>query len=142
LESEKSFKNLQEGDKMLTQIRKIIRNAFRQGEKGFTLMEVVISMAIFATGLLMMVPMIVTAQKGNIFANGTTKAAHYIQAKIEEIKNTHNFNSGHDTPEGMTRTWTVEDVNSFLKKITLEMKWLDKDSLEHRDVTVTYESHN
>jgi len=127
---------------MLTKIRKIIQGLFPQGEKGFTLMEVVISMAIFATGLLMMVPMIVTAQKGNIFATGTTKAAHYIQAKIEEIKNTHNFTSGNDSPEGMTRRWTVTDVNSFLKSITLEMVWLDKDSLEHHNVTVTYESHN
>jgi prepilin-type N-terminal cleavage/methylation domain-containing protein len=127
---------------MLTKIRKIIQSLFPQGEKGFTIMEVVISMAIFATGLLMMVPMIVTAQKGNIFANGTTKAAHYLQAKIEEIKNTHNFTSGQDAPEGMTRRWTVTDVNSFLKSITLEMVWLDKDSLEHHDVTVTYESHN
>lgn len=127
---------------MLTKIRKIIQGLLPWGEKGFTLMEVVISMAIFATGLLMMVPMIVTAQKGNIFASGTTKAAHYIQAKIEEIKNTHDFSSGTDHPEGMTRMWTVEDINSFLKKITLEMVWLDKDSLAHHNVTVTYESHN
>ena len=127
---------------MLIKIRKIIQSLFPRGEKGFTLMEVVISMAIFATGLLMMVPMIVTAQKGNIFANGTTKAAHHIQAKIEEIKNTHNFASGYDHPEGMTRRWTVEDINSFLKRVTLEMVWLDKDSLEHHNVTVTYESHN
>jgi prepilin-type N-terminal cleavage/methylation domain-containing protein len=127
---------------MLTKIRKIIQGLFPRGEKGFTLMEVVISMVIFATGLLMMVPMIVTAQKGNIFASGTTKAAHYLQAKIEEIKNTHNFTSGSDTPEGMTRSWTVTDVNSFLKSITLEMVWLDKDSLAHHNVTVTYESHN
>jgi len=127
---------------MLTKIRKIVQSLFPQGEKGVTLLEVVISMAIFSTGLLMMVPMIVTAQKGNIFANGTTKAAHHIQAKIEEIKNTHNFASGSDTPEGMTRSWTVTDVNSFLKSITLEMVWLDKDSLEHHNVTVTYESHN
>jgi len=121
---------------------KIIQGLFTQGEKGVTLMEVVISMAIFSTGLLMMVPMIVTAQRGNIFASGTTKAAHYIQAKIEEIKNTHDFTSGQDYPEGMTRRWTVTDVNSFLKSITLEMVWLDKDSLEHHNVTVTYESHN
>jgi prepilin-type N-terminal cleavage/methylation domain-containing protein len=139
---EKSHRKYQVGEKMLTKIRKIVQGLFRRGEKGFTLMEVVISMAIFATGLLMMVPMIVTAQKGNVFASGTTKAAHYLQAKMEEIKNTHNFTSGQDTPEGMTRRWTVENVNTFLEKITLEMVWVDKDSLEHHNVTVTYESHN
>lgn len=127
---------------MLIKIKRIIDSLFPKAERGFTLLEVVVSMAIFATGLLMMVPMIVTAQKGNVFANGTTKAAHYIQAKIEEIKNTHDFTSGSDTPEGMTRTWTTSDVNTFLKQITVVIVWLDKEMHEHRDSTVTYESHN
>jgi prepilin-type N-terminal cleavage/methylation domain-containing protein len=127
---------------MLAKIRKAIARVFPPKERGFTLLEVVVSMVIFATGLLMLVPMIVTSQKGNVFADWTTRAAHHIQAKIEEIKNTHNFTSGHDNPEGMTRTWTVEDYSTFLKKITVEMTWRDKTSLEHHNVTVTYESHN
>ena len=127
---------------MFIQIRKIIDNLLPKAERGFTLLEVVVSMAIFATGLLMMVPMIVTAQKGNVFANNTTKAAHYIQAKFEEIKNTHDFTSGSDTPEGMTRTWTTSDVNTYLKKISIVIVWLDKERHEHRDSTITYESHN
>jgi prepilin-type N-terminal cleavage/methylation domain-containing protein len=127
---------------MLIKIRKIIDSFLPKAERGFTLLEVVVSMAIFATGLLMMVPMIVTAQKGNVFANGTTKAAHYIQAKFEEIKNTHNFTSGTDTPEGMTRTWTTSDVNTYLKQISIVIVWLDKERHEHRDSTTTYESHN
>jgi len=127
---------------MLIKIKRIIENLFPKAERGFTLLEVVVSMAIFATGLLMMVPMIVTAQKGNVFANGTTKAAHYIRAKFEEIKNTHDFTSGSDTPEGMTRTWTTSDVNTYLKKISIVIVWLDKERHEHRDSTVTYESHN
>ena len=127
---------------MLIKIKRIIENLFPKAERGFTLLEVVVSMAIFATGLLMMVPIIVTAQKGNVFANGTTKAAHYIRAKIEEVKNTHDFTSGSDTPEGMTRTWTTSDVNTYLKKISIVIVWLDKERHEHRDSTVTYESHN
>ena len=127
---------------MLAKIRKAIARIFSSGEDGFTLLEVMVSMIIFATGLLMLVPMIVTSQKGNVFADWTTRAAHHIQAKIEEIKNTHNFTSGHDHPEGMTRTWTVEDYNAFLKKIKVEMTWLDKERLEHHNTTVTYESHN
>ncbi len=127
---------------MLIKIKRTIESLFPKAERGFTLLEVVVSMAIFATGLLMMVPMIVTAQKGNVFANGTTKAAHYIQAKFEEIKNTHNFTSGSDTPEGMTRTWTTSDVNTYLKQITIVIVWLDKERHEHRDSTTTYESHN
>ena len=128
---------------MLTKIRRLIQRSFPTRTEGFTLLEVMVSMVIFATGLLMMVPMIVTSIKGNVFADMTTKAAHYIQAKIEEIKNTHDFTSGSDSPEtGMTRTWTVEDYGTRLKKITLQMNWLDKDSLEHNNVVITYESYN
>jgi len=127
---------------MLAKISKTMAKVFLHRQEGFTLLEVMVSMVIFATGLLMLAPMIVTSQKGNIFADWTTKAAHHIQAKIEEIKNTHNFTSGTDYPEGMTRAWTVETYGSYLKKITIQMTWLDKDSLEHNNVTTTYESHN
>ncbi len=127
---------------MLIKIRRLIQRILPNGQEGFTLLEVMVSMIIFATGLLMMLPMIVTSIKGNVFADMTTKAAHHIQAKIEEIKNTHSFTSGSDSPEGMTRIWTVEDYGSHLKKITLQMNWVDKDSLQHQNVTVTYESYN
>ena len=127
---------------MLTKIRRFIERLFPAGQEGLTLLEVMVSMVIFATGLLMMMPMIVTSIKGNVFADMTTKAAHHIQAKIEEIKNTHNFTSGYDNPEGMIRTWTVEDYGTRLKKITVQMTWLDKDSLEHNNVVITYESYN
>ena len=127
---------------MLAKIRRLLEKIFSSGKEGFTLLEVMVSMIIFATGLLMMVPMIVTSMKGNVFADMTTKAAHHIQAKIEEIKNTRNFSSGYDNPEGMTRTWTVEDFGTRLKKITVQMTWLDKDSLEHNNIVITYESYN
>ena len=127
---------------MLTKIRRLTERIFPRRNSGFTLLEVMVSMVILATGLLMMMPMIVTSIKGNVFADMTTKAAHHIQAKIEEIKNTHNFTSGYDNPEGMTRTWTIEDYGTRLKKITVQMNWLDKDNLEHNNVVITYESYN
>lgn len=128
---------------MLMKIRRSIQKVVPSGERGFTLLEVMASMVIFATGLLMMIPMIVTSMKGNIFADMTTRAAHHLQAKIEEIKNTHNWNSGSDCPEtGMTRTWTIENAAANLKKITVQMNWYDQDSLQHDNVVVTYESYN
>ncbi len=127
---------------ILIQMKRWTKKILHPGNKGFTLLEVMVSMIIFATGLLMLVPMIVTSIKGNVFADMTTRAAHHIQAKIEEIKNTHDFTSGSDHPDGMTRTWTVEDYGANLKKITVQMTWLDKDSLEHNNVVITYESHN
>jgi prepilin-type N-terminal cleavage/methylation domain-containing protein len=127
---------------MLARIRRIIQHGVPSAEGGFSLLEVMVSMVIFATGLLMMIPMIITSIKGNVFADMTTRAAHHIQGKIEEIKNTHDLISGSDSPEGMTRRWTVEDCGPNLKKITVQLNWVDKDSLEHENVVITYESHN
>jgi prepilin-type N-terminal cleavage/methylation domain-containing protein len=142
LEKRKTSRFLERESIMLIKIKRLIHRIFPTGQEGFTLTEVIISMVIFATGLLMMIPMIVTSIKGNVFADMTTKAAHHIQAKVEEIKNTHTFSSGSDNPEGMTRTWIVEDYGTRLKKITVQMNWLDQDSLEHNNVVITYESYN
>jgi prepilin-type N-terminal cleavage/methylation domain-containing protein len=128
---------------MLKKLRKTINRLLpHRGEQGFTLLEVMVSMIIFATGLLMMVPMIVTSIRSNQVADMSTKAAHYIQAKIEEIKNTHDFTSGYDNPEGMTRTWTIASSGSNLEIITVQIDWVDQDSIQHSNVTTTYESHN
>lgn len=127
---------------MLKKIRGFLLRIHPKGSKGLTLVEVLVSMVIFATGLLMLIPMIITSIKGNEWADMTTKAAHHIHAKVEEIKNTHDWTSGEDSPEGMARTWTVEDQSSFLKKIMVKMNWVDKDSMQHCDSVVTYESYN
>jgi len=127
---------------MLRKTRRFLLKIHSKGSEGFSLLEVLVSLIIFATGLLMLAPMIITSIKGNEWADMTTKAAHHIQAKIEEIKNTHNWTSSQDSPEGMTRSWTVEDWGSFLKKIRVRMTWLDKDGSQHRDSVITYESFN
>jgi prepilin-type N-terminal cleavage/methylation domain-containing protein len=127
---------------MLRKIRGFLLKIHPKESKGLTLIEVLVSMIIFATGLLMLVPMIITSIKGNEWADMTTKAAHHIHAKIEEIKNTHDWTTGNDSPEGMIRTWSIEDHGSFLKKIIVGMTWLDKDSTLHRDSVITYESFN
>lgn len=127
---------------MLRKIRGLLLKIHCKRSEGFTLLEVLVSMIIFATGLLMLIPMTITSTRGNEWADRTTKAAHHIQATIEGIKNTHNWTSGSDSPEGMTRTWTIEDYGSYLKKVIVRMTWLDKDSTLHRDSVITYESFN
>jgi prepilin-type N-terminal cleavage/methylation domain-containing protein len=127
---------------MLGKMRRFLLRIRARGSKGLTLVEVLVSMVIFATGLLMLIPMIITSIRGNEWADSTTKAAHHIHAKIEEIKNTRDWTSGQDSAEGMARTWTVQDYGSFLKKITVKMNWVEKDSTQHCDSVVTYESFN
>jgi prepilin-type N-terminal cleavage/methylation domain-containing protein len=134
---------MKKGDSsMLINISRFLKKISPKGNKGLTLVEVLVSMIIFATGLLMLIPMIITSIKGNEWADMTTKAAHHIQAKIEEIKNTHDWTPGQDSPEGMTRTWTIQDYGAFLKKLTVKMNWVDKDSIQHSDSITTYESFN
>jgi prepilin-type N-terminal cleavage/methylation domain-containing protein len=136
-------KHQREGDpNMLRKIRGFLLKIYPKGNNGLTLVEVLVSMVIFATGLLMLIPMVITSIKGNEWADSTTKAAHHIHAKIEEIKNTHDWTSGEDSPEGMARTWLVENSGSFLKKLTVKMIWMDKDGTQHTDSIVTYESFN
>jgi prepilin-type N-terminal cleavage/methylation domain-containing protein len=127
---------------MLRKTRRLLQRIHPRGSKGFTLLEVMVSMIIFSIGLLMLIPMIITSIKGNEWADMTTKVAHHIQAKIEGIKNTHDWTSGNDYPEGMQRTWNVEDYGSNLKRIIVRMTWLDQDSTQHRDSVITYESFN
>jgi Tfp pilus assembly protein PilV len=137
-------KKTKDGDlNMLRKIRRFLLVIHpTKGSKGISMIEVLVSMIIFAAGLLMLAPMIITSLRGNEWADMTTKAAHNIHAKIEGIKNTHDWTSGHDNPQGMTRTWTVEGYGSFLKKIVVKMTWMDKDSTLHRDSIMTYESFN
>ena len=127
---------------MLRKTRGFLQKIGPRGSRGFTLLEVLVSMVIFSVGLLMLIPMIITSMKGNEWSDMTTRAAHYIQAKIEGIKNTHNWTSGNDSPEGMQRAWSVEDYGSNLKRIIVRMTWLDQDSTRHRDSVITYESFN
>ena len=127
---------------MLRKIRGFLLRIHPKGNKGLSLVEVLVSMIIFATGLLMLVPMIITSIKGNEWADSTTKAVHHIHAKTEEIKNTHDWTSGQDSLDGMIRTWTVQDYGSFLKKVIVKMTWVDKDSIQHCDSIITFESFN
>jgi prepilin-type N-terminal cleavage/methylation domain-containing protein len=113
-----------------------------KNQKGITLIEVIASMLIFSIGILLLIPMVITSIKGNEFAEQTTMSAHYLQEKIEELKNTVNPVSGEDTvsSKGMSRTWTVEDFASNLKKFTVVITWTDRDSVSHTNTTVTYHS--
>jgi type IV pilus assembly protein PilV len=54
-------------------------------EKGFTLIEILIAMAIFAFGILAVAAMQIKAIQGNSFAGGMTGASNIAQNKMEEL---------------------------------------------------------
>lgn len=55
-------------------------------ERGFSLVEVMIAISIFAIGFLAMAAMQTSSIRGNSTARGTTEAAGLLQAKIEELR--------------------------------------------------------
>ncbi|MEA1866846.1 MAG: prepilin-type N-terminal cleavage/methylation domain-containing protein [Thermodesulfobacteriota bacterium] len=54
-------------------------------EKGFTLIEILIAIAIFAFGILAIAAMQIKTIQGNSFAGGMTGASHIAQNKMEEL---------------------------------------------------------
>ncbi len=54
-------------------------------EKGFTLIEILIAMTIFAIGILALAAMQITAIKGNSSAREMTEASNVAQSKMEEL---------------------------------------------------------
>ena len=54
-------------------------------QKGFSLIEILIAMAIFAFGILAVAAMQIKAIQGNSFAGGMTEATNVAQNKMEEL---------------------------------------------------------
>ena len=110
-----------------------------KSEKGITLIEIMASMIVFALGLLMLIPMMIASITANEFANDMSRATLLAQQKLEELRNTSVLTTGSDTGNGMNRTWTVEDVATSLKRITVSVNWYDVRNRPHHVQTITYE---
>ena len=112
--------------------------------KGLTLLEVLVALIIFSIGFLSLMPMIVTAIRGNEFADAFTKATNYSNAKIEELKSTHSFLTGAtadtDTVENMVRLWQATKADSHYYQIKVKISWTDNYGKAHRCSTLTGES--
>lgn len=54
-------------------------------QKGFSLIEILIAMAVFAFGILAVAAMQIKAIQGNSFAEGMTEATNVAQNKMEEL---------------------------------------------------------
>jgi len=95
--------------------------------KGFSLIEVMIALVLFAVGLLAFAGLEVVALRNATYSKDYGKANHYAQQKVEEMKGTDwdSVLAGSDTPEGrFARTWTVTTA-ADVKTVAVSVAWVD-----------------
>jgi len=121
-----------------------------KNQKGFTLVEVMISMLVLAIGLLGLAPMMVTAMYGNAFSKEVTSSAFLAQDSMERLKNQSVITPipFTQTDNGLfnvyNRTIRVDDSSSdgtvppnvFRIKVTIN--WTDKKGLSRSETFSTY----
>ena len=107
-------------------------------DKGFSLLEVLVAVVIFAVGILAMAALQLTAIKGNHFSNNLTEATTIAQEKLEELIQTDYSlsNAGeplapgnHSETQGIyTIDWTVQDNTPIqdTKTILITVRWTER----------------
>ncbi len=104
-----------------------------RNNKGFTLIEIMISIAIIAIGIFAVMSLIITVMKGNTLSKRVTTATTIAQGKMEDFKNM-DYDSIVDDPGTDTATaydtvyhWeaNVEDDTpaTDTKTITVDVYW-------------------
>lgn len=112
-------------------------------QEGFTLNEILVSIALIAIGVIGFSVNTIGVIQGNYISSNVTVATSLAQEKMEEVKAQTSFTNGTvtDTVTGasgipFTRTRTISDVSgeSNLKDIEVKVSWTDY--LINRNVTV------
>ena len=101
-------------------------------EKGMTLPEILIAVAILTIGLLAVVSMLSAGFTDVVVSGGQSKATSYARQQIELLRNqpfVATLAATTDTPEpGVTRTWSIAPVGATvtpnrLARITVTVTW-------------------
>lgn len=97
---------------------------------GFTLLEVLLALALLSVALLTLAQMSVIAIRGNNAGAKLTQAVVLAQDKIEELKNfTYSqlvaTANGSDVTDAITRSWTISTPTPGLAQIQVSSTWTD-----------------
>jgi prepilin-type N-terminal cleavage/methylation domain-containing protein len=102
-----------------------------KNQKGFTLLEVMISVIILSVALLALAGLQIISIRGNSFGGTMTEAVTLARDKIEDLKkdNWDNLAAGNynDTPVvrgiNYVRNWTVGAPANEMKEVTVSVSW-------------------
>ncbi len=103
-------------------------------QNGFSLIELLIAMAILALAMLAAASMQFNSVRNNTSGNMVTQANMLAKAKMEELKNTPNLDdilagnengiNGEGQPGGIyDREWKVDLLGASARRITVIVKW-------------------
>ena len=108
----------------------------RLAKRGFTLVEVVISMTILALGVLSTISLSRWVIQGTDFNRNTTKATLLAQDKLEDLRGTNysQIASGSDVTQNMTRTWSYTAQAGY-KEVSVTVSWTGLDQ-QQRSATL------
>jgi type IV pilus assembly protein PilV len=117
----------------------------RRGERGFTLIEVLIAMMIMTIGMLGVVAMQKSAYSASGFSRRATEAAVLGEDKPEQLRtlpittvvdgSDRGDSAGVPDDDGpFDRTWTLENPTAVLAIITIAVTWSEGDG----DHTITF----
>jgi type IV pilus assembly protein PilV len=115
----------------------------RNGESGFTLMEILVTLTILAVGVLALAQLLPAGSRSLNRSRNTTTATQVAAQKIEDLKAADWFSASlapgtytdHSGP--FTRTWTIADDSPMtgLKAITVTATWTVKGGTRSSVVT-------
>ena len=109
-----------------------------RNQKGLTLLEVLISMVIISIALILLLNMAMIALHSNDWSNKATFASQLLQQKLEQLRNTSMPADGTDSSNGVALSWTVTDVGSHLRQVSIVATWEDIKANQVSNSVTTY----
>ena len=115
-------------------MRSCINTDFASNQNGFSLIEILIAMAILALAMLAAASMQFGSIRNNASGNMVTQANMLAKAQMEVLKNTADVTTLADgvennidasgQPGGIyNRSWTVANLGSTARRITVTVQW-------------------
>jgi len=100
------------------------------GERGFTLIEVLIALTILTIGLLAVATMQISAIHGNKMGNDISRAIFLAQDKLEELKSSEDITdtisvpaNGSDETGIFNRSWGLGPSGTNSRSVTVTVSW-------------------